>query len=115
MVLPHGRFTEVGIIWPMSGRDYVAQRWQSFLGLTIAGGMLVWGRFLDPCSATWLSGAYATYFILCVVATVTSIALAWQESMAAWRHERLNQARRVRQAHAQFSLSAVMPEVSRES
>jgi hypothetical protein len=78
--------------------------------------MLVWGRFLDPASAIWYSGFYATYWVLCVIASATSIALAWQESMVTWRQEHLKNTRLVRQAHAEFGLAhSPMPKTPREA
>ena len=66
--------------------------------------------------AIWYSGFYATYWVLCVIASATSIALAWQESMVTWRQEHLKNTRLVRQAHAEFGLAhSPMPKTPREA
>ena len=67
--------------------------------------MLVWGRFLHPGSVDWLSGLHAMYWVLCVFASLASIALALQETMTAGRQMQLEQVREVRRAHREFSLS----------
>jgi len=63
----------------MSAQHYLERRWRGFLGLTIAGGMVAWGKFLDPVLLESLSSVYATYWVLCAVASLASIALALQE------------------------------------
>jgi hypothetical protein len=72
----------------MSHRVCLAQRWRSLLGLSIAGGMVFWLRFLDPGSVPWLSGAYTSYWGFCAVASLASIALALQETNALARQAR---------------------------
>jgi len=72
----------------MSRREYLAQRWRSILGLSVAGGMLCWARFLDPSAAEWLSGMYSAYWGLCIVASLASLALALQETTVIWRRLR---------------------------
>jgi hypothetical protein len=66
----------------MSNRACLTQRWRSFLGLGIAGGMVLWTRFLGPSSVDWLSGVYTTYWGLCVIASLASITLALREMTA---------------------------------
>jgi len=87
----------------MSG-DQLRQRWRSFVGLIIAGAMLVWGSFLNPGAIDWLSGIYATYWVLCVIASLSSIALVLQETLAMGRQMRLEHIRQIRQAHREFGL-----------
>jgi len=50
--------------------------------------MVFWLRFLDPISVPWLSRAYTSYWGLCAVASLASIALALQETKILARQAR---------------------------